>query len=207
MGTKQKKTRRKLKQAKAELNKVASAGARLGLTGVDIPANVDLENLEYFWETLEEEYTLAAKDLVSQLATCKEMIVRFKTQLNQNPTLNAKLIGVIKSYEDLSKDLVTTAEAHKKGGVFLRGKIPDDDINAQMNYLNILGKYAAIQQSIAGLASSGMLDIMTQVATDPMFKDDETIKNAIADLKELNEVTNEMANMKDMAKTLDIMKG
>ena len=109
--------------------------------------------------------------------------------INQNRTLEE-----IKSYEDQATDLLETAARHRNGDVWRTGKIKKNDIDAEMEYLSILGKYMAIEENIARTTSLAMVSIMTTITADPRFKDDKITEAAIANLKELNDAIEGLHN-------------
>lgn len=203
MGTRKKKTRRTARIVRNNFNMAnvrlanpllassmdklknnMGAMSRLGLSTMDGSA-VEPKIKSFYWEHLQEAYEHTGRELISQLALCREMIEKFSSILKKAPDVNAKLIGLIKSYQDESDSLVENSLKHKHNGEFIKGKIDDNDIDAQMLYLNIAGRYIAIGEIVARLTATGLTDIMTEIMTDPRFKDDEVLKSAVADFKEI----------------------
>lgn len=194
MGTAKKKTRNKVRKfMKANNLATSTAAAKLGLSTLD-GSNILPKPEDYRWETLKEEYESASQDLVQQLANCNEILERYKEPLSKALDVNAKLVGLIRSYEDQAADLLETSERHRDGTVWRTGKIKKNDIDAEMEYLSILGKYMAIEENIARTTSLAMVDIMTTIAADPRFKDDKITEAAIANLKELNDAIEGLDN-------------
>ena len=187
MGTAKKKTRNRVRKFMQANKLVANtAAAKLGLSTLD-GSNILPKPEDYRWETLKEEYESAARDVVQQLANCNAILERYKEPLNNALEVNAELIGLIKSYEDQATDLLETAARHRNGDVWRTGKIKKNDIDAEMEYLSILGKYMAIEENIARTTSLAMVSIMTTITADPRFKDDKIAKAAIDNLRELND--------------------
>ena len=140
MGTAKKKTRNRVRKFMQANKLVAnSAAAKLGLSTLD-GSNILPKPGDYRWETLKEEYESAARDVVQQLANCNEILERYKEPLANALEVNAELVGLIKSYEDQATDLLETAARHRNGDVWRTGKIKKNDIDAEMEYLSILGK-------------------------------------------------------------------
>lgn len=184
-----------IKDIKRKQTQVKDVFAKLGLSTdelKDVTADV-----VYDFSLLKEEYVDCSRSLLTQLANCGELINLYaeKLKLPENEETLKTVNGLIKVYSDLGEDLIAISKEHivseeedKDGNrtniVFKDGEVDKDDIDGQMKYLNIYAKYGALQEKINRITSKGYLDVITQIMTDPDFKDDKIIEEAKRTLEE-----------------------
>ncbi len=108
---------------------------------------------ELNWDDIKLARTEAATTLISQQMLQTELVKMFSSTIEADKSLKETVIGISNSYNDITDEILgIDAVYNNRTGVVQAG-------DEELEYLQIAERYIAIQEKVANIAGSGLMDV------------------------------------------------
>lgn len=168
-------------------------------TANDSEIDITIENAR--WEHLVEEKNKAVDAMIANQGLITGLINQLKTKFDVLKPYNEVLIGLFKSFEDISNLLRQNMECHvnfdenNKMIDYKKGKVSSDN-GEFADYLKIYGNYLFACEQIGDLTYKAYADIISLVReSDEFHKLDNVTKNTVmSQIEEMNKTNTGESN-------------